>query len=183
MGERTGKVFPPADGFAAALRLCYFVVQFLVSCLLVLAAACALGSYPNRMTTKEFISLALIAAGMAGAGYWMGRHQDPAAGQGTGVALAQPGGTEADGTRAVPPARRKRAEAPTGTIEKSSRSDARLSLAEIEEKLQSLKEGDRRGSREWQRFMGLLDALAPDEVPQALAFAEKNPSKSVRDGL
>src|SRR5260370_25250997 len=145
MGERTGKVFPPADGFAAALRLCYFVVQFLVSCLLVLAAACALGSYPNRMTTKEFISLALIAAGMAGAGYWMGRHQDPAAGQGTGVALAQPGGTEADGTRARAPARRKRAGAQTGARERTSHSDATLSLAQLQARLQARHTGASRG--------------------------------------
>ena len=51
---------------------------------------------------------------------------------------------------------------------------------ELEGKLASLRESDRRQGKEWQRIM---DAIQVGDIPHLLSFLEKNPSRTTRDAL
>ena len=56
----------------------------------------------------------------------------------------------------------------------------KFTLAQLETKVLGMRDGDRSNSREWKK---ILDSLSPNEIIPLLAALEKNPSRSVRDGL
>ena len=127
------------------------------------------------MNTKGFIGLVLIAGCALGAGYWMGRHGSTSA----GPAPTAPDSTARAGAP-LPPVKVRRTAVESGPAEKPGSADRKLSLADIEAKIQGMREGDRRYSREWQK---IIDSVASADIPQMLAAVEKTPSRSTRDGL
>src|SRR5205085_11372611 len=81
---------------------------------------------------------------------------------------------------ALPPVKSGRHSNEEGASASHRGADGKLSLADLEAKIQGLKEGDRRHWKDWQKIM---DSVSPADIPQLLAALEKNPSKSTRDGL
>src|SRR5262249_2053378 len=63
---------------------------------------------------------------------------------------------------------------------KSASPPGKLSLAEIEARMASMRNLDGRGYKEWTK---ILESLGPGDYAELLAFADKNLSKSMRDRL
>src|SRR5882762_1848780 len=93
------------------------------------------------MNTKGFIGLLLVAGCALGAGYWMGRHGPTPA----GPAPATPDSTARAGA-SLPPVKVRRSATESGAAEKPGSADGKLSLADLEAKIQGMREGDRRHS-------------------------------------
>src|SRR5690242_10461541 len=123
------------------------------------------------MKTKGVVAIVLVALGSLGTGYWLGYHVRVAAAS----ELSKRSQSEsADAARVGSKS------SPLGTTASASTGseEARLSLAEIEEKLTSSKDWIR--DKDWEKIMS---SLGPADFPGLLAAAEKNPSRSIRDGM
>jgi hypothetical protein len=119
------------------------------------------------MSTNSFVGFVLVGATALGAGYWIGRqHSAPSARSSASLPAQSAGGT-VRGRASLPPVRKTRLAAKPGDA------DGKLSLAEIEAKIQGMKQGDPRLWKEWQR---ILDSVAPADIPALLAFLEKTPT-------
>src|SRR5229473_6978585 len=119
------------------------------------------------MSTNSFIGFVLVGATALGAGYWVGRqHSAPSTRSPASLADQSAGGT-ARGQASLPPVRNTRLAAKPGDA------DGKLSLAEIEAKIQGMKAGDPRLWKDWQR---IVDAVALTDIPALLAFLEKTPA-------
>src|SRR5260370_2651655 len=124
------------------------------------------------MKAKGVVGIVLIAFAALGAGYWLGHR----AGGGTPSQLSKPSPSQdGAGPSRAPKQLSQRTKAQAVT---TSSEDPKPSLAEIEEKFSSAKERIR--PKEWER---ILDSLNAQDFPGLLAAAEKNPSKSIRDGI
>src|SRR6266849_3765323 len=120
------------------------------------------------MSTNSFVGFVLVGATALGAGYWIGRqHSAPSA-----LPTRSAGGT-ARGRAPLPAVRNTRIAAKPGDA------DGKLSLAEIEAKIQGMRAGDPRWWKDWQR---IVDAVALTDIPALLAFLEKTPAADSREG-
>src|SRR6266850_6660610 len=125
------------------------------------------------MNAKEAAGIVLIAAAATGAGYWMGhRHAPDNAGPSTSGTETATSSSAA--SRSLPPVKPSKSFAPA-----SAGDNAKLSLAELEAKLATLRDADGR-SGDWRKVLNSVNA---SDIPRLLSAVEKNPSRSARDML
>src|SRR6266849_8590073 len=124
------------------------------------------------MSTNNFFGFVLVGAIALGAGYWIGRqHSTPSARSPASLPAQSAGGT-ARGQPSLPTVRNTR------VADKPGDADGKLSLAEIEAKIQGMKQGDPRLWKDWQR---ISDSVAPADIPALVAFLEENPTALSRE--
>src|SRR6476659_9157281 len=100
------------------------------------------------MGSKQIISAILIASLASGAGYWLGRRQTARTALGSD-------------NRSEPTASQ------TGSMERPAASgESKWTAAEVEGRIASLRESDRRGIKDLISAFGSLD---PADIPQVLA--------------
>ncbi|MEI7808747.1 MAG: hypothetical protein WCJ07_09720, partial [Verrucomicrobiota bacterium] len=123
---------------------------------------------------NSFIFSLLLAVFAAGGGYWFGQHHAPANTSTTESPVASDASGKAGSTK-LPLVRVKPAAAP----EKTEKSSAKLSLADLEAKILELSKSGRMNfgfglQKEQQEFFKQLMDVEVADIPELLRFTDKN---------
>src|SRR5690242_3645156 len=130
---------------------------------------------------SEFILIVVLVASAAGGGYWLGKHQaHPAPDSAANQFVSQSAGNAKNAPH-LPPVHNPLAK----TTSKSTSHPAQFTLADIEAKLLELKKNGPTGmgydnQMEWMKMLADVDVA---DIPQLLAFVDKNLSRQMQWGL